>query len=138
MNSRRVTAGSLTTAAIALAAVLAACEGSNLFEGQVVVDAPEILSVTAPNSVDVPADFDITATAIAPGGMDRVVFVYSALPIDPDTVEFNGETNQVNATVNVQVPVLAADTFLIVSVTARDIGGRVSPAFLDTVFVNVP
>lgn len=121
-----------------LAAVgIGACEGANLFKGEDPVSAtpPEILQIIAPASMNVPGTVNVEIRAVAERGMDEVLVQYSGALTDDQPYGFDGETGVV--TVNSSLTIdNAADSLLILRVTATDIGNRTSAAVFDTIRVN--
>src|SRR5690606_19885753 len=75
---------------LAAATLLAACDGSNLFEGNVAEDPPRITAISAPAEVTTPDTFDIDIFASAPRGVALVEVEFSGAFVLADEFDFKG------------------------------------------------
>ena len=130
---RAVRAGLAVLAAVGIGA----CEGANLFKGEDPVSAtpPEILQIIAPSSMTAPGTVNVEVRAVAERGMDEVLIQYTGALADDQPYGFDGETGVVTVESSLDIET-AADSLLILRVTATDIGGRTSAAVFDTIRVN--
>jgi len=117
----------------AAAALLQGCDGSNLFEGEVTEEGPE-LTMVVPNSVVAGEEFDVDITATAPRGIkfiDVQVTGGATLSIRDD--DFDGEELGF-----LSVPVTASSGLGAVTVHAfvEDMNGRRSSTVTRTITVT--
>ncbi|HEX6308069.1 MAG TPA: hypothetical protein VFZ69_07770 [Longimicrobiales bacterium] len=115
--------------------VCGACEGSNLFSGQVAEEPPRVSQILAPSSVTVPAQFNVDVTGTARSGVAAIEVTFSGAFVDTDRVPFPGtaETETARASIDLQQ---TADSLLIIRAVVEDATGRVSAAAFDTIRVQ--
>jgi hypothetical protein len=120
-----------------LAAVLliGGCEGSNLFEGEVAQESPEITSLSAPVSVNSAETFNVQVAARAQQGVRFIEVRVSGAATDSIRTEFAG-TNQTEST---SLNVTASSAFgsqVVIEAFVQDVNGLSSPTRRATVSVN--
>ncbi|HEX6135790.1 MAG TPA: hypothetical protein VFZ24_17585 [Longimicrobiales bacterium] len=125
----------IVAALCAVVLVCGACEGSNLFVGEVSEEPPRITQILAPSSVTVPAQFNVDITGTARSGVSTIEVIFSGAFVNADTVNFPGtaETETARATLDLQQ---TADSLLIIRAVVEDVTGRVSAPAFDTVRVQ--
>lgn len=132
MRSRRI----MRAAGLLVAAfMIAGCEGSNLFEGEVAEEAPEITSLTVPSSVDTGETFTVQATATASRGVKFIEVRVSGAATDSIRQQFDGTAQ----TRSVSLPVTASSALgstVTVSAYVQDMNGRNSAIRSASVTVN--
>lgn len=120
---------------LAAALLVAGCEGSNLFEGEVAEEGPEITSLAAPTSVASGEPFTVTATATAPRGVRFVEIRVSGAATDSIRDVFTDVAQ--TRVVSLQVAgssALGAQIFI--DALVGDVNGRQSPVRRATVSVT--
>ena len=138
MGSNRNPRSRILRAAAGLFAVTllaGACEGSNLFEGEVSDEAPSITSLTAPSSVASGGTVNVGVTAVARRGVTLVEIRYTGATEDTDRIGYDGLDEVVDITSSIAV-VAPADSLLFIEVFAEDVAGRRSPSRRDTVRIT--
>jgi hypothetical protein len=119
----------------AIALFAGACEGSNLFEGEVADEPPRITGLVAPAFVDVGSTLTVDVTAVAQRGVSFVEIRYTGAATDTDRIGFDGTDAAVLAS-SVLTLLQAADSLLFIEAVVEDVGGRISAAVRDTVRVR--
>jgi hypothetical protein len=127
----------LPRAAGVLAAVLliGACEGSNLFEGSVTGESPEITTLAVPGSVSSGESFSVQVTGRAPRGVRFIEVRVSGAATDSIRDVFDGNNLTEFTSVDV-IPTLAAGSQVLVEAYVQDSNGRNSPVREATVIVT--
>jgi len=126
----RVRAG--LAAATAALALIAACEGSNLFTGEVSNQGPSI-QLQAPTSVQSGSQFTVVAAANAPDGIDFIEIRASGAATDSLRQEFTGTTAVLSLPLIASVG-LGATVQVVAFV--QDEAGRRSPNAVRTINVT--
>lgn len=138
-GSHRRTRSLVGTALLAGVLSLAACDGDNLFSGTTPATpqgAPAVVSVTVPEVVAEGSRLDVSIAASAPRGLASVQVRYRRALTDDQTFEFENRTDTVAVNASVQIPAEAADTVVVIEVTATDRTGAVSDAVTRSVRVS--
>lgn len=120
---------------LAAVVIIGACEGSNLFVGEVAEEAPEITTLLVPASVETGETFTIQATGVASRGVRFIEVRVSGAASDSVRAQFDG-TRQ---TETVTLPVTASSALgsqVVVDAFVQDINGRNSGLRRATVTVN--
>ena len=127
----------LLLSAVAIAAIAAVgqgCDGSNLFEGEVSEEGPEITSLVVPGSVETGEEFDVQVTATAPRGVQFIEVRVSGAATDSIRENFDGEQ-----VAFLSFPLTASSALgsqVTVRAFVRDTNGRDSSLRSATVTVN--
>jgi hypothetical protein len=134
-HGRRVRARWSTAGILAGVLLIGACEGSNLFEGGVAEDPPQVSAMTVPTSVDAGALLTVQVTGTAARGVGTIEVRFTGAAVDTVTESFSGlnivETMSASATVSGGV-----GTTVNVTAFVRDINGTNSQFENRTVAVN--
>ena len=120
---------------LAAVAVIAACEGSNLFVGEVAEEAPEISTLLVPASVETGETFTIQATGVASRGVKFIEVRVSGAATDSVRAQFDGT----RSTETVTLPVTASAALgsqVVVDAFVQDLNGRNSGTRRATVTVT--
>ncbi|MGH7449685.1 MAG: hypothetical protein ACRELT_19075 [Longimicrobiales bacterium] len=125
------------SAGMVLAGVLlmSACEGSNLFVGEVTEDAPRVTSLTGPASVNAGAVLTVQVAGTAPRGVRIIEVRFSGAAVDTVTVDF--PTSNTSASTSAEVTVgQGTGSQVFVNAFVQDINGRNSAIVSIAVAVN--
>ena len=120
---------------LAAAFILAGCDGTNLFEGEVAEAAPEITALSVPASVETGATFTATATAKASRGIKFIEMRVSGAATDSIRTQFDG-TTQTGTTSLLVTASSAFGSQVVINAFVQDINGRNSGVRSATVTVN--
>jgi predicted thioesterase len=112
-----------------------ACDGANLFEGEVAEAAPEV-TVFAPSSVDAGDSFNVQVTGTSPRGVSFIEVRLAGAAQDTVREEFSGTSMSESMSVSV-TPSSALGSQVTVTAYVQDVNGRNSPFQSRTVAVNV-
>jgi hypothetical protein len=136
-SGNRARGRALQPLAGALAAVLliAACEGSNLFEGEVAEEAPEITALTAPSSVDSGEPFVVQVTGRASRNVRFIEMRVSGAATDSVREQFGGQ-NQTETLSRSITASSAIGSQVVIDAFVQDVNGRNSSNRRATVTVN--
>lgn len=140
-SRRRRAMRAFGSVAIVAAAVLAACEGENLFRVGTTVGggAPQIVDLLVPAATLSPGDpLDMTVVASALGSIDELHISLRNAVVKDSVVEVDPPRQQVTQDVLFIVPAVLADSIIVVRARARTDAGQLSEMVIDTVRVNVP
>jgi hypothetical protein len=124
-----------TAMALAAVVVIAGCEGSNLFEGEVAEEGPSISSLIAPTSRASGEAFTVQVTAIAPRGVQFIEIRVSGAATDSIRDEFDG-TREIESTSLSVIGSSAAGSQVSIEAFVRDMNGRNSPIERRTVTIT--
>jgi hypothetical protein len=133
-HGRRVRARWSAAGILAGVLLIGACEGSNLFEGEVTEDPPRVTSLTVPTSVDAGALLTVQVTGTAPRGLSFIEVRFAGAAVDTVTESFSGldtaETMSASTTVD------GIGTQVVVTAFVQDVNGSNSQLESRTVTVN--
>jgi hypothetical protein len=121
-------------AVMAAAALLPACDGGNLFEGEVTEEGPTITTLSVPQSIATGEEFDVEVTATAPRGVQFIEVVVTGAATDSVRANFDGEQ-----VAFLSFPVTASSALgsqITVRAFVRDINGRPSSVRSETITVT--
>jgi hypothetical protein len=122
----------------ALALIIAACSGDNLFTGNNVESRPQIVS-RLHSQVAVAGDtLNYSVGAIAPRNVASITFQFSGALSGDTIITVTPPTATSNTNLRLRLPFLLTDTVLFVRITARDVTGVVSTAVTDTIRAIAP
>ncbi|MBI4408367.1 MAG: hypothetical protein HY561_01585 [Gemmatimonadetes bacterium] len=136
---RRVRTGRPVLACLLSSIVLlGACEGDNLFGGREDGGggAPQVTSLTVPDSIRGGDVLDIRITAAAPLKVAKFTVAFRRALLKDTTVTVATPLTEVTQDVSIIVPDTARDSLLVINVTATDQVGKVSEIRSDTVRVR--
>ena len=123
------------TGLFALTLLTVGCEGSNLFEGEVAEEGPEVAALSVPGTVTSGETFDVLVTGTAPRGVRFIEVRVSGAATDSVRTEYDGLGQTEFALVPV-TPAFALGSTVTVDVFVQDVNGRNSPVRRATVGVT--
>jgi hypothetical protein len=136
---RRIRPLRSVTAVCAVALLAAACEGSNLFEGEdlVGITLPVITEIDAPSTAVPGSTFEYSVTATSDVGVISIdVRLVHGIEFFHDTVTFDPPESTVSVVGEVTLPLPRSDSILLIHARAVQVGGRASQVKTDTVRIT--
>lgn len=133
VHGRRARARWSAAGVLAVVMLVGACEGSNLFEGEVSEDPPRLTVLSVPQTVDAGGPLTVAVSGTAPRGVDFIEVRFAGAAVDTVTVPFDGLNTSVSGSASTSVD--GAGTQVVVTAFVVDVNGSTSQVESETVTV---
>jgi hypothetical protein len=134
-HGRRARARWSAAGVIAVVLLVGACEGSNLFEGQVAEESPRV-TLEAPDSVTAGALLTVQVTGTAPRGVSLIEVRFTGAAVDTVPIPFSGTNTTESAPATVTVGQSTGSAQITVTAFVQDVNGSNSQFESETVGVR--
>jgi len=124
--------------ALASVAMVAACEGDNLFTGTSNEFSPQVQGLSLPSIAYAGENFSIRVDAAASRGVSQILLSLAGAVEKDTVVTLNEAPSRISRVVQVAVPTILADTVILVQVAVVDKLGDVSASREGSVVVFGP